>query len=690
MDKRQTILIVDDSEMNRALLTDMLEDAFDILEAEDGVQAVEILQERSVEIDLILLDIVMPYMDGFGVLEAMSDKGWIEDIPVIMISSETSTAQAIRAFQMGVTDFIVRPFNEMIVRRRINNTILLYAKQKKLVGMVNEQIREKEQRSSLMIDILSHIVEFRNGESGLHILHVRQLTDILLECLNRNTDRYKLTKEDISTISTASALHDIGKIVIDDEILNKPGPLTDEEFAIMKTHSAIGAQMLEALTAYKDDPLVQTAFQICRWHHERYDGRGYPDGLKGDKIPVSAQVVALADVYDALTSERVYKKAFTHETAVKMILDGKCGAFNPLLLDCLEEASISFRARLEDPVEPANSPALMTGAKELLNKEEATASDRTLRLLEYERMKYGFFADLTEDINFEYSIDSDMLSLTPRGAKKLGLKEIIMDPSHDEALQHLIGSDNWQQFAKQLRATTPEDPRVEFLCKFNLRSESRWQRIIARSVWSDASHPRYEGALGKILDIHDTHIMLEELERKASHDGLTGLLRRSSAQMQIADRLDRLTPGKNAALAIFDVDLFKEVNDNYGHAAGDQALKHVAARLVHSTRGNDICARAGGDEFMLFLDYTDNIETIINRIFTSISGNCEVCDISISMGVACTTTVPADYDALFHAADRALYTAKRAGRGQCRFYDESMSDMFSAISDIDGNGEENG
>ena len=235
------------------------------------------------------------------------------------------------------------------------NTILLYAKQKKLVSLVAEQIYEKERRSNLMIDILSHIVEFRNGESGMHVRHVHILTETLLTELMRRTDKYRLTPADISVISTASALHDIGKIAIPSEILNKPGRLTDEEFQVMKTHSMVGWQMIADLPGFQDEPLVKYAYEICRWHHERYDGRGYPDGLKGDSIPISAQVVALADVYDALCCRRVYKPPIPREKALEMIQTGQCGQFNPRLLD-------SFLA-VEDEIHRLyeNLPELLTG-----------------------------------------------------------------------------------------------------------------------------------------------------------------------------------------------------------------------------------------------------------------------------------------------------------------------------------------
>jgi len=336
--------------MNRALLADMLEDAYEIIEAEDGVKAISVLEELASGVSLVLLDVVMPNMNGFDVLKVMNQRRLVENIPVIMISAESAPSQLELAFELGVTDFITRPFDASIVRRRVDNTILLYAKQKKLMGLVAEQIQEKERLSGMMIDILSHIVEFRNGESGQHIIHVRTLTEVMLRTLAERSSNYQFSQADVSLIGTAAALHDIGKIAIDEKILNKPGRLTDEEFAVMKTHSLVGAEMLENLAAYQDEPLVKTAYEICRWHHERYDGRGYPDGLAGDEIPISAQVVALADVYDALTSERCYKKALPHETAVQMILDGQCGIFNPLLMDCLRDVESSLPGILKSGV----------------------------------------------------------------------------------------------------------------------------------------------------------------------------------------------------------------------------------------------------------------------------------------------------------------------------------------------------
>lgn len=357
MEYKETILIVDDSALNRMVLIEILgKENYTFLEAENGQQAVELLDCHP-EVDLLLLDITMPEIDGFGVLEIMNQYHWIEETPVIMISAEDAYSFIERAYDLGASDYITRPFDARVVCRRVSNTLMLYAKQKRLVQMVAEQVYEKEKVSNTMISILSHIVEFRNNESGLHVVHIRTITELLLRRLRKKTDRYPLTEADISLISTASALHDIGKINIPEQILNKPGRLTKEEFEIVKTHSAVGEHMLRQIPFNQNEPLVKIAREICRWHHERWDGRGYPDGLKGDEIPISAQVVSLADVYDALTSERCYKAAFDHDTALNMIVNGECGAFNPLLLECLMDGADQIKQAMQETEEEKQKDA---------------------------------------------------------------------------------------------------------------------------------------------------------------------------------------------------------------------------------------------------------------------------------------------------------------------------------------------
>ena len=347
LQKKSQILLVDDSAMNRMILKEILGGDYSILEAENGQECLEKMQAEAGNIALVLLDINMPVMDGFEVLKAMNANHTIEDIPVIMISSDDSDDAIRRSYELGASDYVNRPFDARIVYRRVTNTIKLYAKQRRLVQMVSDQIRARENNTDTLVGVLSHIVEFRNGESGAHVLHIRIITELLLHRLLEVSSQYPITAEQQDNIPLASALHDIGKIGIDEKILNKPGKLTPEEYEVIKTHSMLGAEMLHQLKNFNEQPLLQTAYEITRWHHERWDGRGYPDGLKGDEIPISAQLVALADVYDALTSERCYKKAFSHEKAVQMILNGECGAFNPLLLQCLTDMQTDLKVQLQ-------------------------------------------------------------------------------------------------------------------------------------------------------------------------------------------------------------------------------------------------------------------------------------------------------------------------------------------------------
>lgn len=395
----QKILIIDDSDMNRMILSEMLGDEFEILEAEDGKQGLKMLHQYGTNISVVLLDIVMPVMDGFEVLDFMIKEHWNEEIPVIMISSENSPDTMRRAYEMGVVDYISRPFDARVVYRRVLNTIKLYAKQRRLVTLITNQVYEKEKNNRMMISILSQIVEFRNGESGQHILNINILTGLLLESLVKKTDKYHLKWSDRLLITTASALHDIGKIGINDRILNKPGKLTEEEFEIVKRHPVIGATILKNLALHQDEPLVKVAYEICRWHHERYDGGGYPDGLKGEQIPISAQIVSLADVYDALVSERIYKPAYPHKEAVRMILNGECGTFNPLLLECLEDVQDKIREELSvtDSVEFSQKYRGSVPAEMELPQQKKLGFDK------YETSNKKFLESISRDIQSEYA-----------------------------------------------------------------------------------------------------------------------------------------------------------------------------------------------------------------------------------------------------------------------------------------------
>lgn len=498
-ENRETILIVDDSAMNRMLLSDILADTYNIIEAEDGEQAIAILQQHASEISIVVLDMVMPKVDGFGVLEAMNENRWIQFLPVVSISTESSPEFVERAYSLGVTDFINRPFDELIVIRRVSNTIKLYAKQRKLTNMVANEIFEKERNGSLMITILSHIVEFRNGESGMHVMNIGTLTEILLNQISKKDDKYYLPYAERDLIVKASALHDIGKISIPEEVLNKPGKLTDEEFEAMKQHTVIGYQMLSDL-GFQDEPLVKVSREITRWHHERYDGRGYPDGLKGDEIPLSAQIVSLADVYDALTSERVYKPAFSHEKAIQMILNGECGAFNPLLLECLVEAQDAIRQGLAQPNRAFNSyEDLKSIAPAIQDAETLDVIEYALDQLENEREKNHFLTEISRQLQFDYNKSLDLLHIPVWAAKRLGTPAQIKDPLHTEALANLISHDLVELLSKAITETTPQDPLVRLDCTVTSNGEAYDCIIITKTVWSQEEEPILVGVIGKIM-----------------------------------------------------------------------------------------------------------------------------------------------------------------------------------------------
>lgn len=516
MDGKQKILIVDDSEMNRAILTSILGDGYDFLEAENGVQAVRILTEQHDHINLVLLDMVMPKLNGFGVLSVMNQNHWIDSVPVIMISAESDSVYVERAYQLGVTDYIGRPFDKAVIRQRVINTLMLYAKQKHLMQMVTEQVYKREKSNNLMIDILSHIVEFRNGESGLHIQHIHAAVELLLRQLVTQTDKYPLTEYDISLISTASALHDIGKINIPDSILNKPGKLTREEFEVMKTHTTIGASILKSFAFHQDEPLIRVAYDICRWHHERYDGGGYPDGLCGDEIPITAQVVALADVYDALTSKRCYKKAYSQEEAIRRILNGECGRFNPLLLDCLLAVKDQLYVKLHTM---PTADASRTGAEQLsdrlLHEEELPYTSAMQYQLACERIKRDFYAKQTNSMVFDYDAAKGTVSISDYTAVPPYENQIADIDTLIRRRQ--ISPDDQKKLKNAAALTTPDSPDASVTAAIYVDGKPVQHRIAIRTLWSLDQPRRLIGSVGYAHRLDRQETLLAQLNPDISN-----------------------------------------------------------------------------------------------------------------------------------------------------------------------------
>lgn len=784
--ERQTILIVDDAEMNRMMLSDMLGDQYDYVEAADGREALRIL-EKNVAIDLILLDINMPEMNGFEVLEEMNRYHWIQEIPVIMITAEESVESMEHAYSLGVTDYIPRPFNVYIVRRRVENTLNLYVNQKRLMRLVSDQIAEKEENNTLMVSILSNVVEIRNHESGDHIRNIRRITELLLYQLVQKTKAYNLTEEDIALIKTASSLHDIGKITIPEEILNKPGKLTKEEFEIMKTHSAAGAQILEQMKYGQDKPLYRYALEICRWHHERWDGHGYPDGLMGEEIPISAQIVAIADVYDALTSERCYKKAYDHTTAINMILNGECGAFNPLLLECLTETAPQLRivTGVNGDVMPYRFE-LNRLSEEILAHADLPKNDRVQNLLDTMQERIDFFASTSGGIQFEYDSVSRLVDVT-NWNEPPQYRHSVKNITRANDFRYLSQKD-FKRLRDAMDATTKENPEFAMSILFPVGNEYHWCDLRVRTLWSDLRPDHYIAAVGQLLDPQmkeekelPTHVGsldaaspailqnirclqsvfdIVRLVDPTTYDVLEldeqGVLRNSKQHcsafwsndgtcanctsarayaqkstlnkleftstdmyfvvskylnlngtpcvLELLSRLDEgrwidangtrllldrnhdgnmdlfLDPVTNTysrryyetyrahlegmeSIAIIDANRFKQVNDSFGHPAGDAVLREIARSIKGCIRKTDILIRYGGDEFLLL--FPKMSEEILERKMQEISKAVENIriedypELRLSISIGGVTGVHPITEAI-RQADLRMYAQKQA------------------------------
>lgn len=538
MEYMKKILIADDSKINQDLITEILGDNYEYVYADNGVEIIDYLSSGN-QADIVLLDINMPYMDGFEVLKIMNERKWLEEIPVVVISAENDYKFLQKAYSLGATDYITRPISAITVRFRVENTLMLYSKQKQLVHLVEQQVREHEEINTAMISIFSHTIEIRNNESGKHMLNIRDISDLILHRLKAISDRYDLSEKKISTISVLSALHDIGKITIPRKILNKPGKLTEEEWEIMKTHSAKGDEIIVSSNVNQSNYVVKTAREICRWHHERWDGKGYPDGISGDDIPISAQVVAMADVYDALTSDRCYKKAFSHEEAIYMIKNGKCGAFNPLLLQCLNDVAEKLKklsqGKSEDGYNYENEAQILT--LEMLKKGELPLDDRAERLLENEKVKKEFLKENIGGIQFEYDCPSKKVIFTNWYEKNNRTKTLYI--SEGENI-NLLSKEDWNRLVSRLKTTSRENPDTEMTALIPVNGNYRWHRIKAKTIWSNRGED-YIGVIGQFTDINNevTSSGIEKVfDRESNFGSAFDLIRNVFGTVRLVDPTD--------------------------------------------------------------------------------------------------------------------------------------------------------
>lgn len=521
---QKKILIADDSELNRALLVDMLEHDFSIFEVSNGKETIAALQAHQGEIEVLLLDVVMPEMDGFEVLAAMNENHWIDDIPVIMISAETGSAYIDKTFKLGAVDYVSRPFVPNVIRRRIMNTVLLHTKKQQLMSVLADRFYRQEKNTELMVDILGHAVECRSGEGGTHMTHVILVTGLLLQCLVGKTDRYHLEREDIGAIRMASGLHDIGKLQIPEEILTKPHSLTPEEYEIVKRHTQIGAKLITDLPIYQNERLVKYAIEICRWHHERWNGEGYPDGLKGDAIPIAAQVVSVADVYDALTSERCYKEAFSHEKSMRMIHSGECGSFNPLLLECLDEIAVRLQKELSvvPHLDQGHSEARRT-VEELYASRSEDSTTRVAIQLEEERGKRQFFSELTDELWFEYTTNPDAIALSASASKRTGLSKVVVNPAGSADFLAVVGTKTLDEIRGWAETATIDETYFETEAEIRLDGAMHWCKLAIMVTWSSIEAGRYNSLLGIIRDIDKSYRHLSDVQQALPRESVQAL-----------------------------------------------------------------------------------------------------------------------------------------------------------------------
>lgn len=687
---RKTLLIVDDIELNRAILYELFHNKYTILEAENGEEALKLIEAHASDLAVVLLDVVMPVMDGIEMLRHFSSQ-WSSSIPVVLITAENNESTALEGYNLGVADIINKPFNPEIVSRRVENVIELYAHKRHLeeklqdqYELLEQQAEKLKQANTSIIDMLSTVVEFRNGESGFHIRRIRYITKLLMEALGARYEDYRFSDEQIQMITDASALHDIGKIVIPDAVLLKPGKLTPEEYEIIKTHTTKGCEILDNLEYVHDPDFFTYCYEICRHHHERWDGRGYPDGLKGNQISIWAQVVALADVYEALTNKRIYKPPYTHDQAVSMILNGECGSFNPRLLSCfLEVASI---LKSSSPILQGQTKKPHFMMENLLTAQPQapasgeTLSERTLWLLELEREKYRALSDLSGEVTFDYDVKTDILEFSEKYMTVFG-----SDFKIEQAKEHVFHTERLSEeelalLAHSLSELTPE----RSACKLELRiktisGESEWFELYVRALWKGESKLECVSLIGKLTNIHLARLETERLRVQANTDALTGLYNRKA--------LMEMTQGSAGndeifqALFFVDVDNFKTINDVFGHEYGDEVLKRIAKGLSSVFRKTDAVGRIGGDEFVILWsgeykprDLEQKARAICSLFQSDEQKLKDGQAIGLSVGIAHKGDEIIDFQTLLSQADKALYYAKKHTKGRYAFYTDDLAD----------------
>lgn len=516
---KYTILIADKNIDNKSQLENLLGQSYDYLFASNVNEVIEKFKNEQ-DIDLLILNTEKIDSDELRVLNYLNETNLINKLPIMLIVQYGNNALIEKAYSLGITDLILTPFNPNVVRHRVKNTIDLFNNQKKLINVVEKQIKEREETNDAMINIFSNVIELRNHESGAHTMHVQVITNLLLKELVKLTDKYKLSESDITLISSLAAMHDIGKITVPESILNKPGKLTDEEWVIMRNHTVSGYEILCNSNIDQNSKFMKYAKEIVRHHHEKFDGRGYPDHLIGDEIPISAQVVSLADCYDALTSVRCYKKAYTHDEAVAMLLNKECGEFNPILIEAFKRIESELRADLD------------VGLDHSLK--DVSSKDLTIEVLEssnidYDKIKLESELDNIRRKFFDDSLNNNIWiefdNLLHKfyyldGYKRISRVFDTFDIKNSE--YNILSEIDTKRFLEKFKLVSKDNPSFELEVILNIDGRPKYHRLSCLTIWNE--HNIRITTFVALTNIHE-----EVIKRNLRQTNISGLKELASA-----------------------------------------------------------------------------------------------------------------------------------------------------------------
>ena len=669
---RHIILAADNGLIEHSLLSQQEKTGYDVIFVNTGFEVMSFLSAYSSEVSLFLCAEQLPDMSCIELINRIKQSVHsLGNILTILFSRRVNGELVNQALSAGCTQILSVPIKleefQSIIMRILQQSDCMH----NFRGMIKDSFYRNERRTRLFAAVLSEAVEFRKWQGDdLYPFNSGSCIKVLLKRLRSKTNQYNpIDDARIEHIAISSMMQNIGYVMIPQEILSEPGELTDEEYEIIKKHPENGAKILEEAKGSLNDSMLDTAIEIARYHHERWDGTGYPRGLKGDEIPISAQVSGIANVYATLVENRPYRSAYSHDDAIRMIISGECGAFSPVLMECLKEGSEEIRKL---PPVREYERALRESADRNFpdNPNDTAIDDIDVHRVDMTEKKQNFYASLSHDCIFEYQDQRKCLNFSSHTMNKFGLPAIITDIREHKKLNSIISIEMMKAILTDVRALEQESDRLrkDLVLKINGRNE--WNRIIAGPIYSeDASHT-FIGIAGVIINVDNEHMHISQLEQEAAFDPLTKLRNRRNAEMIIRHQLE-VSSESEFCFCILDFDNFKSINDNMGHTAGDIYLMEVGMLLKHYVRRNDIVGRLGGDEFVWFFSYEKNPDEIIHRVFGKMNGSVVIDDgplLSISLGAVTTKQVGRDIDRMYEAADYAMYEAKRTGKGIYQFY----------------------